>query len=157
MPKWVVKRVKSESKPKPKMPIEMKPIVKIWKLKLPKPIVREPTVVTNPVRSRPLRRPRRSKEQPIDANSFVDPARLTDPDLDKKSTQCRVARIQHFKSLKSDFPVLDKTMYNEANKSSLGVRLRRFQEWFHQYDEDVDKVEDPKPKAKKEGLGKSKA
>ena len=156
MPKWVVKRVKSESKPKPKMPIEMKPIVKIWKLKLPKPIVREPTVVTNPVRSWPLRRPRRSKQQPIDANSFVDPARLTDPDLDKKSTQCRVARIQHFKSLKSDFPVLDKTMYNEANKSSLGVSLRRFQEWFHQYDEDVDKVKDPKPKAKKEGAGKAK-
>ena len=158
MLKWVVKRVKSESKPKPNMPIELKPIVKIWKLKLPKPIVREPNVITNPVRSRPPRRPRRSKQQPIGANSFVAPVRLTDLDLDKKSPQfCRVARIQHFKSLKSDFPVLDKTMYNEANKSSLGVSLRRFQEWFHQYDEDVDKVEDPKPKAKKEGLGKSKA
>ena len=47
-------------------------------------------------------------------------------------------------------------MYNEANKSSLGVSLKRFQEWFHQYDEDVDKVKDPKPKAKKEGAGKAK-
>ena len=75
----------------------------------------------------------------------------------KKSPQFRIAHIKHFKSLKSDFPVLDKTMYNEANKSILGVSLKRFQEWFHQFDEDVDKVEDPKPKAKKEGLGKSKA
>ena len=157
MPKWVVKRVKSESKPKPKMPIELKPIVKIWKLKLPKPIVREPTGVTNPVRSRPPRRPHQSKQQPIDANSFVGPVRLTDRGLDKKSPRCRVARIQHFKSLKSDFPVLDKTMYNEANKSSLGVSLRRFQEWFQQYDEDVDKVKDLKTKSKKEGLSKAKA
>ena len=83
MLKWVVKRVKSESKPKPNMPIELKPIVKIWKLKLPKPIVREPNVITNPVRSRPPRRPRRSKQQPIGANSFVAPVRLTDLDLDR--------------------------------------------------------------------------
>ena len=130
MLKWVVKRVKSERKPKPKMPIEMKSIVKTRQLKLRKPIVREPTVVTNPVRPRPPRRPRRSKQPPIaDTNPFVAPARLTDPDLDKKSPQFRVAHIQHFKSLKSDFPVLDKTMYHEANKSSLGVSLRRFQEW----------------------------
>ena len=48
-------------------------------------------------------------------------------------------------------------MYNEANKSSLGVSLRRFQEWFQQYDEDVDKVKDLKTKSKKEGLSKAKA
>ena len=100
MLKWVVKRVKSESKPKPKMPIEMKPIVKTRQLKLRKPIVREPTVVTNPVRPRPPRRPRRSKQPPIDTNPFVAPARLTSPDLDKKSPQFRVAHIKHFKSLK---------------------------------------------------------
>ena len=123
MLKWVVKRVKSESKPKPKMAIELKPIVKTRQLKLRKPTVREPTVVANPVHPRPLRRPRRSKQPSIDTNPFVAPARLTDPDLDKKSPQFRIAHIQHFKSLKSDFPVLDKTMYHEANKSSLGVSL----------------------------------
>ena len=123
MLKWVVKRVKSESKPKPKMAIELKPIVKTRQLKLRKPTVREPTVVANPVHPRPLRRPRRSKQPSIDTNPFVAPARLTDPDLDKKSSQFRIAHIQHFKSLKSDFPVLDKTMYHEANKSSLGVSL----------------------------------
>ena len=157
MLKWVVKRVKSEIKPKLKMAIELKPILKTRQLKLRKPTIREPTVVSNPVRPRPSRRPRKSKQPPVDTSPCAAPARLTDPDLDKKSPQFRIAHVQHFESLKSDFPVLDKTMYNEANKSSLGVRLRRFQEWFHQFDEDVDKVEDPKPKAKKEGLGKSKA
>ena len=93
MLKWVVKRVKSERKPKPKMPIEMKPIVKTRQLKLRKPIVREPAVVTNPVRPRPPRRPRRSKQPPIDTNRFVAPAQLTDPNLDKKSPQFRVAHI----------------------------------------------------------------
>ena len=50
MLKWVVKRVKPEKKPKPKMAIELKPIVKTRQLKLSKLIVRAPTVVTNPVR-----------------------------------------------------------------------------------------------------------
>ena len=129
MLKWVVERVKSEIQPKPKMAIEMKPIVKTRQLKLRKPSVHEPTVVSNPVRLRPPRRPRRSKQQPLDTRFFVAPARLTDLDLDKKSLQFRIAHIHHFKSLKSDFPVLDKTMYHEANKSSLGVSFRRFQEW----------------------------
>ena len=150
MLKWVVKRVKPEKKPKPKMAIELKPIVKTRQLRLRKPIVRDPTVVPNPVRPRPPRRPRRSKQPPIDTNPFVAPARLNDPGLDKKSPQFRVAHIQHFKSLKSDFPMLDKTMYHKVNKSCLGVSLRRFQEWFQQYDADVDKVENPAPKAKKE-------
>ena len=78
MLKWVVKRVKSERKPKPQMPIEMKPIVKNRQLKLRKPIVHEPAVVTNPVRPRPPRRPRRSKQPLIDTNPFV---RLTGLDL----------------------------------------------------------------------------
>ena len=103
MLKWVVKRVKPEKKPKPKMAIELKPIVKTRQLRLRKPIVRDPTVVPNPVRPRPPRRPRRSKQPPIDTNPFVAPARLNDPGLDKKSPQFRVAHIQHFKSLKSDF------------------------------------------------------
>ena len=51
MLKWVVKRVKPEKKPKPKMAIEPKPIVKNRQLKLRKPIVRDPNVVTNLLRS----------------------------------------------------------------------------------------------------------
>ena len=146
MLKWVVKRVKSESKPKPKMAIELKPIVKTRQLKLRKPPVRKPTVVSSPARPRPPRKPRRSKQPPIDTNPFVAPARLTGPELDKRSPQFRIAHVQHFKSLKSDFPVLDKTMYHEANKSCLGVSLRRFHEWFHQYEADLDRVRKPKPK-----------
>jgi len=76
MLKWVVKRVKSESKPKPKMAIELKPIVKTRQLKLRKAPVREPTVVANPVRPRPPRAPRRSKQPAIDTSPFVAPARL---------------------------------------------------------------------------------
>ena len=66
MLKWVVKRVKSEIKPKPKMAIELKPILKTRQLKLRKPTIREPTVVSNPVRPRPPRRPRKSKQPPVD-------------------------------------------------------------------------------------------
>ena len=93
MLKWIVKRelVKSESKPKPKEAIEMKPIRKQRQLKLQKLPVREPTVVANPAHPRPPRRPRRSKQPPIDVSPFVAPARLTAPDLDKRSPQFRIA------------------------------------------------------------------
>ena len=136
MLKWVVKRVKSEIKPKPKMAIELKPILKTRQLKLRKPTI----VVANPVRPRPLRRPRKSKQPPVETNPFAAPVRLTDPDLDKKSPQFRIAHVQHFESLKSDFPVLDKTIYHEVNKACLGVSLRRFQQFFQQYDENLRKV-----------------
>ena len=123
MLKWVVKRVKSEIKPKPKMAIELKPILKTRQLKLRKPTIREPTVVPNPV-------PRKSKQPPVDTSPFTAPARLTDPDLDKKSPQSVIAHVQHFELLKSDFPVLDKTIYHEVNQACLGVSLRRFQQWY---------------------------
>ena len=152
MLKWVVELVKSEIQPKPKMAIEMKPIVKTRQLKLRKPSVHEPTVVSNPVRLRPPRRPRRSKQQPLDTSFFVAPARLTDLDLDKKSPQFRIAHVHHFKSLKSDFPVLDKTMYYEVNKSSLGVTLRRFQQWFNHYDADLDKVKSRRQNQRRNGI-----
>ena len=147
---WVLKRAKTQKKPKPKMVIELKPNVKTRQLKLRKPIVRNPTVVTNPVRPRPPRRPRRSKQPSIDTNPFVAPARLNDPGLDKKSPQFRVAHIQCYKSLKSDFPILKKTMYHKFNNSCLGMSLRRFQEWFQRYDADFDQVENPAPKVKRE-------
>ena len=131
MLKWVVKRVKSEIKPKPKMAIELKPILKTRQLKLRKPTIREPTVVSNPVRPRPPRRLRKSKHPPVDTTSFAAaPARLTNTDLDKKSPQFRIAHVQHFESLKSDFPVLDKTIFHEVKQACLGVSLRRFQQWF---------------------------
>ena len=98
-----------------------------------------PTVVANPAHSRPPRRPRRSKQPPIDVSPFVAPARLTASDLDKRSPQYRIAHVQHFRALKADFPVLDKKMYQESNKASLGVSLRRFQEWFQQYEKDLEK------------------
>ena len=55
--KWIVKRepVKSESKQKPKEAIELKHIRKTRQLKLRKPIIREPIIVTNPLRPRPPR------------------------------------------------------------------------------------------------------
>ena len=74
------------------------------------------------------------------------PASLTALDLDKRSPQFLIAHVQHFKWLKSDFPVLNKTMYYETNKSALNVSLRRFQEWFKQYKEDLDRVRKPKLK-----------
>ena len=67
------------------MAIGLKPIVNTRQLKLRKPTVEEKTVVSNPVRPRPLRRPRRSKQPPLDTNPFVAPVALTDPDLDKQS------------------------------------------------------------------------
>ena len=115
MMKWIIKRepVKAENKQKPKEFIELKLIRKTRQLKLRKPSIRDPTVVTNAARPRPRppRAPRRSKQPAIDTSPFADPARLADPGLDKRSPQFRIAHVQHFKSLKSDFPVLDKTMY----------------------------------------------
>ena len=148
MLKWLVKRVKSEIKPKPKMAIELKPILKTRQLKLRKPTIREPTVVSNPVRPRPPRRPRKSKQPPVDTwyQPFCSTRAVDRTDLDKKSPQFRIAHVQHFESLKSDFPVLDKMIYHEINKACLGVSLRRFQQWFQQYDEDLRKVNKPKPK-----------
>ena len=151
--KWIVKRepVKSESKQKPKEVIELKPIRKTRQLKLRNPIIREPTIVTNPVRPRPPRAPRRSKQPAIDTSPFVAPERLTDPGFDKRSPQFRIAHVQHFNSLKSDFPVLDKAMYHKVNESCIGVGLRRFQAWFgQQYKDDLEKLKALKQKPKKE-------
>ena len=81
MLKWLVKRVKSEIKPKPKMAIKLKPILKTRQLKLRKPTIREPTVVSNPVRPRSPRRLRKSKQPLVDTSHFASPVRLTDLDL----------------------------------------------------------------------------
>ncbi len=45
--------------------------------------------------------------------------------------------------------MLDKKMYHDANKDSLGVKLRAFQCWFDYYKDDLVKIKDKKqPKAK---------
>ena len=83
--KWIVKRepVKSESKKKVNDMVELQPIVKTRQLKLRNAPVREPTVVRNPVRPRPPRAHRRSKQPAIDISPFVAPARLTDTDSNR--------------------------------------------------------------------------
>ena len=124
------------------MAIELKPILKTRQLKLRKPTIREPTVVSNPVRPRLPRRPRKSKQPPVDTwyQPFCSTRAVARTDFDKKSPQFRIAHVQHFESLKSDFPVLDKMIYHEINKACLGVSLRRFQQWFQQYKEPKDGV-----------------
>ena len=116
MVKWIVKRepVKSQGKQKPKQAVEMKPIRKTRQLKLRKPVIRDPTVVTNPARPRLPRAPRRSKQPVVDISPFAAPVRLIDPDLDNRSPQFRIAHVEHFKALKSDFPVLDKEANSKA-------------------------------------------
>ena len=45
--------------------------------------------------------------------------------------------------------MLDKMMYHDANAEHLGVKLRRFQAWFDDYQSDLMIVEaNRKPKAK---------
>ena len=73
MMKWIVKRepVKSQSKQKPKEAIEMKPIRKTRQLKHRKPVICDPTVVTNPARPRLPRAPRRSKQPVVDISPLL--------------------------------------------------------------------------------------
>ena len=124
--KWIkCTSVKIKTKPKKKTPIELKPIKKSRPLKLQKKPVRDPSVVPRPVLPRPPkppRRPRLSRQEPIDISPFAAPPELVHPDLDKRSPQFRIAHVQHFRSLKSDYPVLDKTMYHGVNSECLGVK-----------------------------------
>ena len=71
------------------------------------------------------------------------PASLTSPDLDKKSPEFRLAHMRFYNEFKNLFPML-----NEANKSHLGVKLRRFQQWFHSQASDKEAIKaktKPKP------------
>ena len=129
MMKWIIKRepVKAENKQKPKESIELKPIRKTRQLKLRKPSIRDPTVVTNPARPRPPRAPRRSKQPAIDTSPFAAPARLADPGLDKRSPQFRIAHVQHFNTLKSEVVIPRKQKSKrkrEANESASSKRAK---------------------------------
>ena len=76
-------------------------------------------------------------------------ASLISTDLDRKSPEFRLAHIRFYTELKILFPMLNKKAYYEANKSHLGVKLRRFQQWFHSEARDKEAIKvktKPKPK-----------
>ena len=66
------------------------------------------------------------------------------PAFNKRSAQFRIAHVGHYRSLKSDFPILDKKLYHTVNSEGLGVSLRRFQEFFQGYEKDLEKLKKPK-------------
>ena len=86
---------------------------------------------------------------------FMAPASLTSPDLDKKSPEFRLAHMRFYNELKNLFPILNKKAYHEANKNHLGVKLRRFQRWFHSQASDKEAIKaKTKPKRKITSSGK---
>ena len=120
-----------------KLPIELKPIVKKPKqLKLTSIQRRLPSAPQGPEaspRSEPSPSPRRPRSKPIsDLNPFRAPENLVADNLDKKSLEFRIAHVRYFRTLKqTKFPFLDKKMYYEANEQTLGVGIRRFQQFFN--------------------------
>ena len=48
--------------------------------------------------------------------------------------------MRFYNELKNLFPMLNKKAYYEANKSHLGVKLRRFQQWFHSQASDKEAI-----------------
>ena len=99
---------------------------------------------------RPPRRPRKSnKKYSSDMSPFLAPEGLTSPSLNKKFPEFRVAHVRYYNSLKENFPMLDKKMYHQVNAKSIGVKLRAFQIWFDQYENNLKKIKakaNPKPK-----------
>ena len=93
--------------------------------------------------------PRRNSE----LSPFMAPASLISPDLDRKSPEFRLAHMRFYTELKILFPMLNKKAYYEANKSHLGVGLRRFQQWFDSEASDKELIK-AKPKPKPEMLRK---
>ena len=54
--------------------------------------------------------------------------------------------MRFYNELKNLFPILNKKAYHEANKNHLGVKLRRFQQWFHSQASDMETIKaKPKP------------
>ena len=98
---WVVKHLKSEIKPSAKMGIELNPIVKTRQVKLRKPLVREPTVVTNPVHPHAPRRPRTNNHRLMLALLY----QLLNgwPIFILKSDHRNFESLTSFKALKSKF------------------------------------------------------
>ena len=133
-----------------KAAIELKPIK-------PKPVQRKLSAKprSKPAAPSPLRMPRdpqlqvapprprlpRTRACDFDLSHFRAPPNITSSDLDKKSPEFRVAHVRYFNKLKREkFSMLDKKAYHAANESSLGVKLRRFQQWFTGYDNDMKQI-----------------
>ena len=138
-----------------KLPIELKPIVKKPKqLKLTSIQRRLPSAPRAPEGSPRSKSPppsRLPRSKPIsDLNPFRASENLVADSLDKKSLEFRIAHVRYFRTLKqTKFPFLDKKMYYEANEQTLGVGIRRLQQFFNEYEENKVKVEkklNPKPK-----------
>ena len=144
--------------PAKKIPIELKPIKskpRQVKLKSSTPSsISSPDVPSNkipppkkrviPPPAPPL--PRRDSE----LSPFKAPASLISPDLDTKTPEFRLAHMRFYNELKILFPMLNKKAYYEANKSYLGVGLRRFQQWFGSEASDKELIKaKAKPKPEK--------
>ena len=144
--------------PMKKVPIELKPVsrkVKQTKLSVqartkpkqkkifpklrPQPRTKlQPKPRFNP----PPPRCPRTKSIP-DTSPFIAPPNLTSANLDKRSPEFRIAHVRYYNKLKNEaIPILDRALYYEANKEVLGVKLRRFQQWFVQYSADKVKIEE---------------
>ena len=144
--------------PKKKVAIELKPLKKKAKQVKFKAKRRVKAVLSgdSPVDAMveeapgPPRRPR-SRQSDQDLTNFRAPASLTTQDLDKKSPEFRAAHVRYFRRLREDlFPMMDKTAYHAANADVLGVKLRRFHQWFDSHDADLKKIkENKKPKPEK--------
>ena len=95
--------------------------------------------------------PPRLPQSSTDVNLFAAPANLVSSDLDTKSPEFRLAHIRYFRKLKEEkFPQMDKSKYHAANEHALGVKLRRFQQWFRQEAEFKQRIkEKAKPKVEK--------
>ena len=129
--------MKFKAKPRPKPASSCIPSP----LDLPQPAVQFPD---------PPRR-LRLRQSDGDLSNYRAPSRLTAPDLDRRSPEFRVAHVRFFRRLKEDkFPMLDKTAYFNANESYLGVKIRRFHQWFSSYESDLEQIEaKKKPKPEK--------
>ena len=81
---------------------------------------------------KPPRPPRLPRSKPVrDISQFIAPSKLTDPKLDRRSPEFRLAHVRYYGKLKAQFPFLDKIMYHEANKAALGVEVRRFRQFLN--------------------------
>jgi len=132
--------------PAKKFAVELKPIkkkpqqIKLRAKARPKPLrppqisrPSAPPIPSEDVPPPPPRRPRSTCSSTSDLSHYVAPESIISSRLDKRSPEFRVAHVRYFRKLKEDgFPMLDMSAYFAANESSLGVKLRRFHQWFRE-------------------------
>jgi len=77
----------------------------------------------------------------MDLSLFRAPSQITSAKLNTRSPEFRVAHVRYYGKLKEEkFPMLDKKMYFDANEDALGVKLRRFQDFFKNYQDDLEAI-----------------